>query len=48
MYKSLRYENIPIGIESIHPWYFEDAPLGGRIAPSMIFDNDTLCTDRHG
>jgi hypothetical protein len=29
-------------IESSHPWYFEDSPYGGRIAPSTIFDNDTL------
>ncbi|MEE8075211.1 MAG: MaoC family dehydratase N-terminal domain-containing protein [Candidatus Binatia bacterium] len=29
-------------IESKHPWYFEDSPFGGRIAPPTIFDNDTL------
>lgn len=29
-------------IESTHPWYFEDSPYGGRIAPPTIFDNDTL------
>ena len=29
-------------IESSHPWYFEDSPYGGRIAPPTIFDNDTL------
>lgn len=29
-------------IESTHPWYFEDSPFGGRIAPPTIFDNDTL------
>ena len=29
-------------IESIRPWYFEDSPFGGRIAPPTIFDNDTL------
>ena len=29
-------------IESRHPWYIEDSPFGGRIAPSTIFDNDTL------
>ena len=29
-------------IESSHPWYFEDSPFGGRIAPPTIFDNDTL------
>ena len=29
-------------IESAHPWYFEDSPFGGRIAPPTIFDNDTL------
>ncbi len=29
-------------IESNHSWYFEDFPLGGRIAPPTIFDNDTL------
>jgi 3-hydroxybutyryl-CoA dehydratase len=29
-------------IESFHPWYFEDSPFGGRIAPPTIFDNDTL------
>ncbi|MBI5968261.1 MAG: MaoC family dehydratase N-terminal domain-containing protein [Deltaproteobacteria bacterium] len=29
-------------IESQHPWYFEDSPFGGRIAPPTIFDNDTL------
>ncbi len=31
-------------IESTHPWYFEDSPFGGRIAPPTIFDNDTLRT----
>lgn len=31
-------------IESKHPWYFEDSPFGGRIAPPTIFDNDTLRT----
>ncbi len=31
-------------IESNHPWYFEDSPFGGRIAPPTIFDNDTLRT----
>jgi acyl dehydratase len=29
-------------IESNHPWYFQDSPFGGRIAPPTIFDNDTL------
>lgn len=29
-------------IESTHPWYFDDSPFGGRIAPPTIFDNDTL------
>lgn len=29
-------------IESKHPWYFEDSPFGGRIAPPTIFDNETL------
>jgi 3-hydroxybutyryl-CoA dehydratase len=29
-------------IESTHPWYFEESPYGGRIAPPTIFDNDTL------
>lgn len=29
-------------IETKHPWYFEDSPFGGRIAPPTIFDNDTL------
>ena len=29
-------------IESVHRWYFEDSPFGGRIAPPTIFDNDTL------
>jgi len=29
-------------IESSHPWYLEDSPFGGRIAPPTIFDNDTL------
>lgn len=29
-------------IESKHPWYFENSPFGGRIAPPTIFDNDTL------
>ncbi len=29
-------------IESKHPWYFEDSPFGGRIAPPTLFDNDTL------
>jgi len=29
-------------IESSHPWYFDDSPYGGRIAPPTIFDNDTL------
>jgi hypothetical protein len=29
-------------IESSHPWYFEDSPYGGRLAPPTIFDNDTL------
>jgi 3-hydroxybutyryl-CoA dehydratase len=29
-------------IESSHPWYFEDSPFGGRVAPPTIFDNDTL------
>ena len=29
-------------IESKHPWYYEDSPFGGRIAPPTIFDNDTL------
>lgn len=29
-------------IESNHPWYFEDSPFGGRIAPPTVFDNDTL------
>ena len=23
-------------IESKHPWYFEDSPFGGRIAPPTI------------
>jgi acyl dehydratase len=31
-------------IESKHPWYFEDSPYGGRIAPPTVFDNDTLRT----
>ena len=31
-------------IESRHPWYFEDSPFGGRVAPPTIFDNDTLNT----
>ena len=29
-------------IESTHPWYFEDSPFEGRIAPPTIFDNETL------
>ena len=29
-------------VESTHPWYLEDSPFGGRIAPPTIFDNDTL------
>mgnify|MGYP003589610134 CR=1 FL=1 len=29
-------------IESARPWYFEDSPFGGRIAPPTIFDNETL------
>ena len=29
-------------IESTHPWYLQDSPFGGRIAPPTIFDNDTL------
>lgn len=29
-------------IESSHPWYFEDSPYRGRIAPPTIFDHDTL------
>lgn len=29
-------------IESRHPWYFEDSPYGGRIAPPTIFDNESL------
>jgi acyl dehydratase len=29
-------------IESARPWYYEDSPFGGRIAPPTIFDNDTL------
>ena len=29
-------------IESTHPWYFEDSPFDGRVAPPTIFDNDTL------
>lgn len=31
-------------IESTHPWYFEDSPFGGRIAPPTFLDNDTLRT----
>jgi acyl dehydratase len=31
-------------IESTHPWYFDDSPFGGRIAPPTFFDNDTLRT----
>ena len=29
-------------IESTHPWYFDDSPYGGRIAPPTIFADDTL------
>ena len=29
-------------IESHHNWYFKDSPLGGRIAPPTIFDNESL------
>ena len=29
-------------IESTHPWYFDESPFGGPIAPPTIFDNDTL------
>ena len=29
-------------IESTRPWYYDDSPFGGRIAPPTIFDNDTL------
>ena len=29
-------------IESEHPWYFEDSPFGGRIAPPTVFADDTL------
>ena len=29
-------------IGSKYPWYFEDFPFGGCIAPPTIFDNDTL------
>jgi acyl dehydratase len=28
--------------ESRHPWYLEESPYGGPIAPPTIFDNDTL------
>ena len=27
-------------VDDHHPWYFEDVPLGGRIAPPTIFDNE--------
>jgi 3-hydroxybutyryl-CoA dehydratase len=29
-------------IGSTHPWYLEDSPFGGRIAPPTIFDNESL------
>ena len=29
-------------IESSHPWYLEDSPFGGRIAPPTVFDNVSL------
>jgi acyl dehydratase len=29
-------------IETDHPWYLNDSPFGGRIAPPTIFDNETL------
>jgi acyl dehydratase len=29
-------------IDSAHPWYREDSPFGGRIAPPTIFDNESL------
>ncbi len=29
-------------IETSHPWYLENSPFGGRIAPPTVFANDTL------
>src|ERR1700754_3058899 len=29
-------------IESRHPWYREDSPFGGPVAPPTIFDNESL------
>ncbi len=29
-------------IETSHPWYLDDSPFGGRIAPATIFGDDTL------